>query len=68
MTRQKIKKKKKAGSSFLVSRQLPVPAPRVLSGQSPRGSGPQKPYLTGQGLLRPHWGGSTPQVRCLDLP
>lgn len=52
MTRQKIKK---IGSNFLVSRQLPVPAPRALSGQNPRGSGPQKPYLAGWDFLRPHW-------------
>lgn len=73
MTRQEIKK---PDSSFLLSMQLPVPAPRALSGQNPRGSGPQKPYLTGRGFLRPHWwpgagcrtwGGSTPPVRCLDL-
>lgn len=73
MTRQEIKK---PDSSFLLSMQLPVPAPRALSGQNPRGSGPQKPYLTGRGFLRPHWwpgagcrtwGGSTPPLRCLDL-
>lgn len=53
-----------------------MPAPRAVSGHSPRGSGPQNPYLAGQGSLKPlwcpgadcwTWGGSTPQGRCSNL-